>query len=312
MKLMQPVFAGVPGVPKNYATPSAQPYENKIAAPAFEGFFHRKSSPLSKYIDDTKLTYKDGENHAEAIRALCKEARDNHFYAVCVRPDMVKLAKSELEGSGVKVATVIGFPQKKTKLFDEMALYTIGDIPVSQKLAETIKAVKAGADEIDLVMNVQQFLEEADEPQQLRTIREFNLIKAFAQELPDKHGKFGDPPRVLHRPPRKLPVKVIIETDLLSPEQIVKATKACISAGVAMVKTSTGMIENGHGARVEDIALIRKTLEEAGVAKKIGIKASGGVKTKGQAEALIAAGATRLGTSNGVAIVQGTEAKSAY
>lgn len=261
--------------------PASSPGELK-----FDGWFRSKPD-LSKYIDHTLLTYALDDDPVIAVRQLCQEAVKYKFYAVCIRPDRVALAKELLKGTGIKVATVIGFPERTVLLADARALLMIGDVPLWQKLMETEKAIKAGADEIDLVMNVHQFLREVDDPLPMRTLREIALVKTFAAG-------------------RK--VKVIIETDLLTPEEIRKATLACARVGVDMVKTSTGMIRNGQGATVENVKLIKAALVEAGKADKIGIKASGGIRDAEQAKALVSAGATRLGTSRGVAIV--TDGKS--
>ena len=259
-----------------FATPQVQ----------FDGFFGNRSARLAKYIDSTLLMYPEGSTPFEAIRKLCREARENNFCAVCVRPDKVRTAKDLLGDSGVKVATVVGFPEKKSKLYDEMALQDIGDVKPFWKIVETSQAIKDGADEIDLVMNVHQFLAESDKPTQLQTLREFQLIRELSK------GKT---------------LKIIIETDLLTQDQIKKATILCAKAGADFVKTSTGMIEGGKGATVENVRLIHDTLAMVGALDHVGIKASGGVKTTEDARSLIKAGATRLGTSSGFAIVHPEE-----
>lgn len=249
-------------------------------------FGNTQAHPLAKYIDHTKLTYKEGEKPIETIKKLCAEAKANQFYAVCVRPDKIELAKSELEGTGVQVATVIGFPQTKVELADEQAHATIGNYSIEEKLAETQQALKAGADELDLVLNVQQFRDEGSPGYHQDTVLELASVKAMA----------GD-----------VPVKVIIEADLLTDEEIVQATKACIAAGVDFVKTSTGMVSGGHGATVEDVTLIADTLKEFDPTGNIQIKASGGIRTPDDANAMVDSGATRLGTSRGVGLVTGSE-----
>lgn len=247
--------------------------------------------PLVSYIDHTKLTYATDENPVAAIQKICAEAKDNHFFAVCVRPEMIQIAKKVLKNSGVQVATVIGFPSAKVSLQSQKAFPTIGDVPLSEKLAQAQQAIRDGADELDLVMNVRQFLMEVGQPQQVATVQEFKAIKAIAGN------------RV---------VKVILETDLLTPAQIQKATQACIDAGVDMVKTCTGMVDGGEGATVANIQRIHQVLANQDQAQKVGIKASGGIKTAKSAQALITAGATRLGTSQGVAIVNGLEGQNGY
>ncbi len=246
---------------------------------------------VAQYIDSTKLTYKLGEDPQSTILDLCKEAVENRFFAVCVRPNMVTLAKEAVKSSDVKVATVIGFPVDKSKLADQTSWATVGDFSLQDKIKEAEQAIQDGADELDLVMNVRQFLSEAEQPQQVATVNEFKAIKVVA-------GK-------------KL-LKVILETDLLTPAQIQKATKACIEAGVDIVKTSTGMLDGGVGATVENVKRIHQTLVDAGMENKMGIKASGGIKNAEGAIALIEAGATRLGTSSGLAIVNGLTTQGGY
>lgn len=153
------------------------------------------------------------------------------------------------------------------------------------KIAEAQRAISEGAEELDLVINIGA-LKSGD-------------IELVEQEIKAIVKLAGD--RM---------VKVIIETDLLTDDEKVAVTKACARAKVGMVKTSTGMVKDGKGATVEDVKLIRETLGDA----KIGIKASGGVRNADHAKAMIEAGATRLGTSAGIAIVSGAAepAKAAY
>ncbi len=233
---------------------------------------------LAAMIDHTKLTFKPGEDEEASIRRLCAEAKRYGFYAVCVRPQHVMLAKDSLQGSEVKVATVIGFPQQKTTQADEAAHPQLGQVSLDEKLVETKAMLNDGVDELDLVMNVAQFRIQKEE-----TLREFQAIQQAAQ------GR---------------PVKVIIETDLLSDEEIRLATRLCHQASVAMVKTCTGMISDGRGATVPVVELIAQTLKGLG-APVLGIKASGGIRTAEQAQALIRVGATRIGASVGVELIQG-------
>ncbi|MGH9547734.1 MAG: deoxyribose-phosphate aldolase, partial [Terriglobales bacterium] len=168
------------------------------------------------------------------------------------------------------VATVIGFP--------------LGANLTDIKIAETQKALSEGAEEIDMVINVGA-LKDGEIDYVTDEIR--SIVKAAQGHM----------------------VKVIIECDLLTDEEKVAATRACVAAGAGMVKTSTGFVKDGKGATVEDITLIKQTLGDA----KLGIKASAGIRDLEKAQALIEAGATRLGTSAGVAIVKGAEpAKAAY
>lgn len=199
------------------------------------------------------------------IAKLCAEAAENKFFAVCVNPYWVRFAVKELSSTQVAVATVIGFP--------------LGANLTDTKVAEAQKAVSEGAEEIDMVINIGALKD-----------KEYDLVT--------------DEIAAVVRASRGNPVKVIIETDLLTDEEKVEATKACVKAGAAMVKTSTGFVKDGKGATVEDVKLIKETLGGAA----LGIKASGGVRDYEKAKALIEVGATRLGTSSGVAIIKGMEA----
>ncbi len=152
------------------------------------------------------------------------------------------------------------------------------------KIAEAQRAVAEGAEELDMVINIGALKD-----------RELDYVVDEIRAI----VKVGDDRLV----------KVIIECDLLSEEEKVLAAEACVKGGAAMVKTSTGFVKNGKGATVEDILLIRKVISGS----RLGIKASAGIRDYEKAKALIAAGAIRLGTSAGVAIIQGAEpAKAAY
>lgn len=198
------------------------------------------------------------------ITKLCAEAAQHNFFSVCVNPYWVRHAAKELSNSTVAVATVIGFP--------------LGANLTDIKIAEAQRAISEGAEELDLVINIGA-LKTGDIDLVEQEIRA--IVKCAGERM----------------------VKVIIETDLLTTEEKVAATKACARAGAGMVKTSTGTVKDGKGATVEDVKLIRDTLGDA----KIGIKASGGVRSLEQAKAMIDAGANRLGTSAGVAIVSGAQ-----
>jgi deoxyribose-phosphate aldolase len=252
-------------------------------------------------IDHTKLTFSSDEDPIAAVRKLCREAVSHHFYAVCVRPAHVKLACDELEGTEVKVATVIGFPVEKVLLENETVTPTVGGFSMEDKLLEMHECFSRGLadgcvpDEFDLVMNVAQLKQEMAEASFKgmseksllpKTLNEFSKIRDAAQ------GR---------------PVKVIIETDLLTDLEISVATQCCAKAQVAMVKTSTGMITGGLGATEHAVALIAKTLNDCGELGRMGIKASGGVKTLPVAQQMLALGATRLGTSSGVEIARGVQ-----
>lgn len=204
------------------------------------------------------------------ISKLCSEAMEHNFYAVCVNPCHVRQAVKELSSSNVAVATVIGFP--------------LGANLTDIKIAETQKAIAEGAEEIDMVINIGA-LKDGD-------------LDYVTDEIAS-----------IVRAARDIPVKVIIECDLLSDEEKVAVSQACVKANAAMVKTSTGFVKDGKGATIEDIRLIKNAISGS----KLGIKASGGVRDIEKAKALIEAGATRLGTSSGVSLVKGMEpAKAAY
>lgn len=203
----------------------------------------------------------------EQIVKLCREAKQFGFASVCVNPSNVPLAYSELRGTAVKVCTVIGFP--------------LGATTVKTKVYETMEAIENGAAEVDMVINV-------------------GMVKSGNWD-----GVKSDIEAVVIAASGKALVKVIIETCLLTDEEKVQVCTICREVGADFVKTSTGF--STGGAKVEDIALMRKT-----VGSDMGVKASGGVKDAAFAKALIAAGATRLGTSSGKEIIQGQTGKSAY
>ncbi len=215
---------------------------------------------VARYIDHTNL--KPYAMREDIIR-LCDEAVQYGFYAVCVNPYRVKLAKDYLRerGAGVKVASVIGFP--------------LGATPTEVKVFEARKALEDGADELDMVINIGA-LKDGDHEYVKREIAE--VVK------------------VAHE--RNAKVKVIIETCYLTEEEKVKVCELAKEAGADFVKTSTGF--GSGGATVEDVRLMRKT-----VGPGMGVKAAGGIRTYEQAVAMIEAGATRIGASRGVEIVQG-------
>ena len=208
----------------------------------------------NKLIDHTLLKQ---DATPEQIIKLCEEAKEFDFMSVCVNPAYVPLAAECLKGSDVKVCTVIGFP--------------LGMNLTRTKIEEAALAIKEGADEIDMVINVgmlkaghDQYVEE-----------EIRELKAVAGQ------------KVL---------KVIIETCLLTDEEKVRACIASKNAGADFVKTSTGF--STGGATAHDVALMRKT-----VGPDMGVKASGGVRTHEDLLAMVEAGASRIGTSNGTKII---------
>ena len=198
------------------------------------------------------------EKTEQDILKLCDEAIQYGFYSVCINSGYIPLAKEKLAGSNVKICTVVGFP--------------LGANLSSVKAFETQEAIKAGVGEIDMVINV-------------------GLIKS------NKWDAVKDDIQAVLTACNGVPLKVILETCLLTKEEIVKACEICKVLGVAFVKTSTGF--NKGGATVEDVALMKKTVGD------IGVKASGGIRDTQTALAMIEAGATRIGASAGIAIVTG-------
>lgn len=212
---------------------------------------------LNKYVEHTLL--KQDARKADLIK-LFEEAKEYKFLGVCINPCYVKLAKENLKDTDVKVVTVIGFP--------------LGANTTETKIFETIQAVKDGADEIDMVINVTKVKDRETD----FLVEEIKLIKSACG------GKN---------------LKVIIETDLLTKDEIKYACECAIQGGADFVKTSTGFVKGGVGAKAEDVELMYNTVHSYGLQ----VKASGGIRDKESALAMIKAGATRLGTSSGVMIV---------
>jgi deoxyribose-phosphate aldolase len=209
---------------------------------------------INKYIDHTILKATATEDD---IIELCKEAKEHNFFSVCVNSGYVSLAKKQLEGSDVKVCTVVGFP--------------LGAMSTKAKIFETEQAIKDGAEEVDMVINIGE-------------LRSKNF-KKVEEEIAAIKKVVGD--RVL---------KVILETCYLTPREIVLASELAVKAKADYVKTSTGF--GNDGARMENIELMKNAVE--GKAK---LKASGGVKNLDTALSFIEAGVERIGTSSGVSIV---------
>lgn len=217
---------------------------------------------ISKTIDHTLLK---ANVTKDQIKKLCEEARAYEFASVCVNPFWVSYASEQLEGTTVKVCTVIGFP--------------LGASTTEVKAYETKDAIHNGATEIDMVINIGA-LKAGDE----ETVKsDIQAVTAAARG--------------------KALVKVIIETSFLTDEEKEKACRLAVEAGAHYVKTSTGFSDGG--ATLDDVQLMRKT-----VGADLGVKASGGVRTHEDAVAMIQAGATRIGTSSGVNIVQDAKTKT--
>lgn len=212
---------------------------------------------LNKYIDHTLLK---PEATREQIIALCREAIEYDFKAVCVNPVWVGLVAKELAGSSVLTCSVIGFP--------------LGATTKELKAHEAKTAADCGAQEIDMVINIGA-LKACD-------------VVSVKEEIE----------AVVNAVRGRADVKVIIETCLLSDQEKITACVIAKEAGAKFVKTSTGFSKGG--ATCNDVKLMRQT-----VGSGMGVKASGGVRERKDALDMIAAGATRIGTSNGIAIMKG-------
>lgn len=215
---------------------------------------------LARYIDHTLLR---PDATAAEIDELCDEARTYGFAAVCVNPTWVRRCAQQLRGSGVRVASVVGFP--------------FGASTPEVKAMEARQAIRDGAREIDLVINVGA-LKSGDH----------DLVRRDIEKVADACREAG------------AVCKVIIETALLTDEEKVIASHLAKLAKADFVKTSTGF--GPGGATVHDVLLMRET-----VGPKLGIKAAGGIRSAEDVQEMIAAGATRIGASAGVQIVTGGE-----
>ena len=198
---------------------------------------------------------------AEDIMKLCEEAKTYHFPTVCIPPYYVKAASEYLKGSTTEVCTVIGFPN--------------GYNTTETKQYEAIDAIHNGAKEIDMVININALKN-----------KDYDYVKDEIETIRDSiDGRC---------------LKVIIETCLLTEEEIIKMTEICNETFVNFIKTSTGF--DKEGAKLDDVNLIMKHKNEV-----LEVKASGGIRNSKDAEAFIKAGATRLGTSHGIDIIKGDE-----
>ena len=216
---------------------------------------------IAALIDHTILK---ADATREDVVKVCREARQYNFASVCVNPYWVPLVKAELSGSPVKVCTVVGFP--------------LGATSTEAKVAETAAALRAGAQEIDMVINVGA----------LRS-GDTDAVKADIQQVVKVSHAAG------------AIVKVILETALLDDNQKAVACTLCKLAGADFVKTSTGFAASG--ATAHDVALMRQV-----VGPEMGVKASGGIRTLSDFRAMAAAGASRIGASASVKIVEAAAA----
>ncbi len=213
---------------------------------------------MAKMIDHTLLKQNASEDQ---IKKLCAEAKEYGFWSVCINPCYVALCAEELKGSDVKVCTVVGFP--------------LGASTTETTVFQSVEAIKNGASEIDMVINV-------------GAIKSgnwdfvYNDIKAVADAVKANGGL----------------LKVILETCLLTDDEKVKACEISKKAGADFVKTSTGF--STGGATVDDIRLMRNA-----VGPDMGVKASGGIHNSAEALAMAEAGASRIGASAGIEILNG-------
>lgn len=214
-------------------------------------------SRIAQMIDHTLLKPEATE---QEILKLCEEAKAHGFASVCVNPYFVKTAAQALQGSPVKVCTVIGFP--------------LGATDARVKAYETKLAIEDGAQEVDMVINI-------------------GALKSGDAEAVER-----DIQAVVEAAKERALVKVILETCLLTDEEIVRACELAKKAGADFVKTSTGF--SSGGATVEAVRLMRQAVGES-----LGVKASGGIRDYETAKAMIDAGATRIGASAGIKIVEG-------
>lgn len=212
---------------------------------------------LNRMIDHTILKPEATE---AAVQKIIDEAKEYNFFSVCINPCWVAFASEQLADTDVAVCTVIGFP--------------LGANTPEVKAYEAADAIKNGANEVDMVINIG-----------VLKSQQYDYVRQDIQGVVDAAKG-------------KALVKVIIETALLTDEEKVKACELAKEAGADFVKTSTGF--STGGAKVADIRLMRET-----VGPDMGVKASGGVHNAEEALAMIEAGATRIGASTGVAIVSG-------
>lgn len=209
---------------------------------------------IANLIDHTMLKADAG---AETIRRYCKEAKEYGFASVCVNTCHVPLAAQELKGSSVAVCCVAGFP--------------LGAMLTTAKAFEASEAVKAGADEVDIVINIGALKD-----------KNYDLVR--------------DDIKAVVEASQGRTVKVILENCLLTKDEIVKACELSLEGGAQFVKTSTGF--STGGALAEDVALMKRTVGE-----RMKVKASGGIRTPEEARTMILAGADRIGAGNGVALL---------
>lgn len=218
---------------------------------------------MNKYIDHTLLK---ADATYDKIEILCKEAKEYDFASVCVNTYWVKKCAELLQGTDVKVCTVVGFP--------------LGAMSTEAKAFETSNAIKDGAQEIDMVINIGE----------MKAAHYNEVKKDIEAVVKAANGHY---------------VKVILENCLLSKEEIIKACELCVEAKATFVKTSTGF--STSGANIEDVKLMKESVK--GHCK---VKAAGGVRSYEDMKNMIAAGADRIGTSAGVQLMNHETATTNY
>lgn len=219
---------------------------------------------LAKTIDQTLLS---PTATLQAVHGLCVTAKRNHFAAVCINPSYIPIAKKVLSGSDVKICSVVGYP--------------LGANSIETKVFEARDNVKKGADELDVVVNI-------------------GMIKSGNYSYIEK--EIGIIISVIRREQmaeynKHINVKIVIENGSLTKEEVKKVCKIVEESGADFIKTSTGF--GVRGVELDDVRLIREV-----VTRNIGVKAAGGIRTFKDAQALIDAGATRIGTSSGINIIE--------
>ncbi len=223
-----------------------------------------KPKDMAKMIDHTLLK---PQGTVEDVKKLCQEAHEHEFASVCVLPVYVPFASRRLEESSVKVCTVIGFP--------------LGGHTTETKSFEVRNAIKNGARELDMVMNISAFKSGS-----------YDLVESDIKSVVEATNTAGVTSDII--------VKVIIEACYLDEEEIEKASKIAKDAGADFIKTSTGFGDSG--ATPEAVSIMRKT-----VGRDLGVKAAGGIRDFSDALEMLDAGANRIGTSSGVNIVSEDE-----
>ena len=219
---------------------------------------------LAKTIDQTLLR---PTATVREVQGICMTAKKNHFAAVVINPSYISLAKRLLEGSDVKICSVVGYP--------------MGANTIETKVFEAKDNIKKGADELDVVINFGMI--KSGNLDYLE--REISIIVSVIRR--EQMAEYN----------KHINIKIVIEAGALEKEEIVKICKIVEESGSDFIKTATGF--GARGVELDDVRLIREV-----VTRNIGVKAAGGIRTFKDAQALVDAGATRLGTSSGLNIIE--------